>query len=258
MAQAPQKRTPTPAPAESTIDWMSRLAREAFPTINAVRTGIAGQIAPNLAKGDIARAAGNTVGAAVMYPAAAVTDTLAPVGELALKGVPRFVGGLFGSNGDTTVRAMPKVTPTPETVTATDPRQAVAQAMTIGRETKVPTAGDAITSYISNFLQGGATARQAQMLSGLAQTAASSESVKAQGSQKDQLFGKVAAVADETYKANNATIDADVKSGNLTAAQGAIEKAKATDAYFARLAGVLGFDPAKLAQAQLLTENAED
>lgn len=258
MAQAPQKRTPTPAPAESTIDWMSRLAREAFPSINAVRTGIAGQIAPNIAKGELARAAGNTVGAAVMYPAAAVTDTLAPVGELAVRGIPRFLGGVFGSKGDTAVRAMPVVTPTPEKVTATDPRQAVAQAMTIGREAKVPTAGEAITSYIANFLQGGATARQAQMLSGLAQTAASSESVKAQGSQKDQLFGKVAAVADATYADTNAKIDEAVKAGTITADQAVIGKEKATERYFTHLAGVLGFDPAKLAQAQLLTENAED
>lgn len=249
MAQAPIRRQKvTPPPEPGVLERVGNFFQQAFPAINAARVSVRDGVDSAVAKGDYARAAGNVVGGMVRYPAAAVVDTLAPVGA-ALTTVPSFVGGILGSSGDTSVvKAAPAAA-------APDARQAVQQALVQGRAAApTPIAPqDALANALRKILTSpNATLSDISRAGGLVPAA-----TKNDPKTKDTVLGRTAALSEAIFNDQVTKIDEAAKAGTITAEQATIGKEKATAAWFQRNGGLVGFDPSKLIQAQLL-EGADE
>lgn len=248
MAQAPTRRQPKP-PEPGMLERVGNFFQQAFPAINAARVSVRDGVADAAAKGDYARAAGNVVGGMVRYPAAAVVDTLAPVGQ-ALTALPSFVGGVLGSSGDTTV-----VKAAPAAAAAPDPRKAVVTALQQGRAAAATpiTPQDALAKALGTILSSpNATLADISRAGGLV-PAVTKNGPKA----KDTVLGQTAALSEAIFQDQVGKIDEAVKAGTITPEQAVVGKEKATAAWFARNGGLVGFDPSKLVQAQLL-EGADE
>lgn len=238
-----------PAPEPGVLERVGNFFQGAFPAINAARVSVRDGVDSAVARGDYARAAGNVVGGMVRYPAAAVVDTLAPVGA-ALTAIPSFVGGVLGSSGDTSV------VKTAPAAAAPDARQAVQQALVQGRAAtpaEVVTPQDALGEALQKIL----TSPNAT-LADISRAGALVPAVTKNGPKaKDTVLGQTAALSEAIFQDQVGKIDEAVKAGTITPEQAVIGKEKATAAWFARNGGLVGFDPSKLVQAQLL-EGADE
>lgn len=232
------------------LERLGNTFQEAFPGINAARTSVVQGATDAAAKGDYARAAGNVVRGAVTIPLGAASDTVAPITGL-LAGAAPFVGGLFGSRGDAAVTRAQPAAAAPAQVS---PREAVTQALAQGRTAPAEIAPqDALAKYITSVLSGGATIREAQALGALVPAV-----TKGAPKAKDSVLGQTAALSEAIFTDQVTKIDEAVKSGTITPEQAVIGKEKATAAWFARNGGLVGFDPSKLVQAQLLEGTGEE
>ena len=241
MATAPTRRTPAAQP--SILDQIGATTREAFPNISAVAANLPARVKANIAAGDYARAAGNGAGGMVAYPAAAATDLVARPAISLVRGAGNFLGGVLGSDGSKVVRAAPALAAPAAVVPA---RDAVDNAFAQGRNARVSlTPQDQLGAYISSVLSNGATIREVEKLGSLVPALA-----KPGQSTKNTVLGETAKLSDAIHQDQLEKINAAVKAGTITADQGTIGAEKATAAYFARNAGLVGFDPTKLALAQ--------
>lgn len=145
----------------------------------------------------------------------------------------------------------------PKTPVQPEPQQAVAQALQQGR-TAAPTEiapVDRQSQLIAAILGSGLTVNEAAQVAGILPAPANGGKAP---SMKDNVLGQTAALSQELYKNQVAQIQAQAASGDLDTetARGAIEKA--TTEHFNRQAGLVGFDPLKIAQAALMDGALED
>lgn len=134
---------------------------------------------------------------------------------------------------------------------AVTPAQAVDQAMTQGRTAdSYITPQDQLSAYIGSVLSRGATIREAQALGPLVPGLA-----RATPNPKQAVLGQTAALSQSIYQ-NSVTQAQELAKTDPEGARKVVEQA--TSDYFNRNAGLVGFDPSKLVQAQLLAGNNED
>lgn len=75
---------------------------------------------------------------------------------------------------------------------------------------------------------------------------------------KDEFFGQTAKLSQDMMAQTVASVQEQVAAGNMTAEAAQDEIAKARDALFQRNAGLLGFNPLQLAQAQLFGQDDQE
>jgi hypothetical protein len=245
MGQAPIRRQlAAPAPEPGLLERVGNFFQQAFPTINAARVSVRDGINDAAANGDYGRVAGNVARGMVTYPAAAVTDALAPLGGAIINGGGGLLGGLTGSRGDTTVvRTQP-------VVAAPNPRTAVTQALAQGREAPATpiTPQDALASALQRILTSPrATMGDISRAGGLV-PAVTKNAPKG----RDTVLAQTAALSEAIFNHAVGEIDAAAKAGTITPDQAKVGKEKATAEWFQRNGGLVGFDPSKMVQAQLL------
>lgn len=229
-----------PAAAPGIAQRIGDFARAMFPASTVANASVREGAADAAAQGEYARAAGNIVRGAATIPLAAVDDIVGRPVRTVLGGVPPFVGGLVGSRGSTAVAPAPAARAAPASATAASER-----ALTQGRAAAPTiTPQDQLSAYIGSVLSQGATIREAQALGGLIPAGAS-----AQPNAKSTVLGQTAQLSQSIYQ-NAVTQAQELAKTDPEGAQKVVEKATAD--YFARNAGLVGFDPTKLAQAQLL------
>lgn len=238
-----------PAVEPGTLERAGNVAREAFPRTNAARTSVVEGAIDAANKGEYARAAGNVARGMVTLPVAAAVDTTAPLAR-AVSGIGSFLGGVLGSKGDATVtktQAQPAAAPA-----APAPRQSVVKALTAAAPEVTP------QDALGNFLRQVLTSPNATM-GDLSRAGALVPAVTKNGPKaKDTVLAQTAALSEAIFSHANSEIDAAVKAGTITPEQGKIGKEKATAEWFQRNGGLVGFDPTKMVQAQLLGQDEEE
>jgi hypothetical protein len=239
----PSKTTDSPG----LVDQLSQYFRDAFPTINAVRTNTTGAINRAVASGDYARAAGASLVGVPEGLAAGVTDVVGRPALGVARGIGSFLGGALGSSGSTTDALPTPVAAKPVPVAvATNP---VANAMAQGREAAVPAnAADEIHNFIASRIKSGVTNHDLAALSGIAQAVPAL--TKVQQTNRDKITGTAGAVTDAEFAADLAAakkLGAD--SPEYTAAV-----QKATDKYRQNLATLIGVNPQGLSMQAMLAD----
>lgn len=232
---------PTPAPSARVFDS----TRNALENANA-------NVKNYLAKGQYGRAFGATLPQVATVPLGLVNDMINKPGNALLSGLGNVVSGALGSSGSTTVNKTPTVAADAGagagTTIGNAAGHAVATALAAGRAAAPAlSTQDELAAYIHSVLSGGATIREAQALGPLVPA-----TIKQAQTSKDALFGQTAAMSQAIYTQQAKALNDAVAAGTITKEQGEIGAQKATDAYFQRNAGLVGFDPTKLALANQL------
>lgn len=241
---------------EPTItDTVGRVARQAFPRLNAARESVARDIANATARDDYGRAAGAVARGVVTYPTGLVNDVVVPPARAIFGALPNFVGGLVGSQGSSEVRRPqggasvaggvgPQGNYTPQQLAA---RDSVTQALQQGRAAEAAvTPQDRLTAFVDSVFQRPVTLEQAQMAAGVLPASAPAASAK------DKAVGAATSTADATYQAE---IQRAQQLQDQTARDEAIQKA--TDRYFNRLATVAGANVSNLSLADFANQPEE-
>lgn len=244
---------PAPAPV---LERIGNWAQNTFPGIDSVRREVIDKTAENAAKGNIAGAIGNVVGAVPAYMAHGITDIVgrpaAALSGAVGSGLARFVGGAAGGTGE---GLSDKVTVYPQAAPAAP--KAVNQALAQGRaaaaaETMTPQ--DALAAALQKILTSPkATLSDISRAGGLVPSVA-----KGAPKLKDTVLAQTAALSESIYKDQLAQIDAALKDGKTDAETAGIDKQKATMAWFQRNGGLVGFDPTKLVGAQMMAPDEEN
>lgn len=263
-------------PAPTVIDTISQFLQRNFPAINDARTTVADTVNTGIANGEVGRTLGGVASGVVRYPLAVASDVVARPVNNVLGGVPGFIGGLLGYKGNeapAAVTAPAKVAAQASVVDDAEKNAMAAAAakrglpagtqglrltgnpvdaaMAAGRAAVVePTAAERLSTVIGDALKGGVTLRELQTLAPLVPALA-----KPGQSTKNSVLGETAKLSQSIY-ANEIAQAQELAKTDEAAAQKIVESA--TAAYFQRNAGLVGFDPTKLALAQKLGQDEEE
>lgn len=193
----------------------------------------AGQVAARNARSNISRT----------FPALApIVMAVGTPGGRAL--TREFVGGLSGA-------------PDQAAVVAASKAQAADKALQKGRTAKAPTAAPKaekpreLTPQERQLAALDSILRQPftmEELLGVSQAMPGTKSPSA----KDMVFGSTAALSQDIFQSQIAGIMAQKEAGEIDLKTAQDLTAKATDAHFQRQAGLVGFNPLQMAQAQML------
>lgn len=230
---------------------LGNVMRSAFPSIDAARTGIATDVVDATGKGQVGRAIGAGLRGVVTLPAAAATDLVArpalaarAAGDNAIYGI---VNGALGTNlGGGSKASTTDAIPAAALPAAVAPKAAgpVASALAQGREAAVADPQAQLADAIATVLGRNPSISDLQAVGALIPT-----TTKMSQTAKDATFGSTAKLSGAIFQQQLA--DAAAAHGVGTPEYKEAFN-KATAAYFQRDAGLVGFDPTKLATAQLL------
>lgn len=225
---------PVAVPATPNPNRFMASTRDAFSNANT-------DVSRFLDKGEYSRAAGASLRQLVTVPLGIANDVVSRPTGTALGAVGRIIGGALGSDGSTTVAAaptLPALTPAYESAGTAAGQSAGPIVANVLKNAPV-NVQDATSTYLSNALKNGLTTEQAQRLGVGVPTA-----IKQPQTARDKTYD----VASEIARAAFATEVGNAQEQAATDPKGARENVKkATDDYFNRLGGLLGYDPSKSA-----------
>lgn len=193
-------------------------------------------------QGQYARSLGaGLVRPVVSYPVAIADDVIGrPVRALAGLAADAF-GGAVGSEGSTAVTRAAPAAPAAKPATA---RQAVDASLAKGRASAEPTPQQRALAVIDTILRGPVSLNTLKNVVGLLPAP-----TKTDTSAKGAVLGQTAQLSQQIYQ-NQVAQAQELAKTDPEGAQAVV--AKATDDYFKRNAGLVGFNPADMVNAQIL------
>lgn len=167
-----------------------------------------------------------------------------------------FIDGLMGNpKGGARTPVQPAAAPT--SLDQATAAQAARVALAAGRGAQNPiTPQDRVAAFIDSQFQGPLTMREAAAFSGMLPDVATARAASGKGPKaKDTVLGQTAQLSQEIYQ-NQIDQAKALMATDPEGARAATEKA--TQDYFNRQAGLVGFNPTNLAQAALMAGADEE
>lgn len=226
--------------AEKPKITIGSIARQMFPASAQVAQQSRENTARYIDQGQIARAVGSgLVAPLVTYPAAVVEDVVGRPARTVASSLVDVLGGALGSGGSTAVApAAPAASRQPVA-----PQRAVEAAMAKGRAAPAVTPQARALAAIDTILRGPFTLKEFETAVGALPAPAKPQTTK------NTVLGQTAELSQQIFQ-NQITQAQELAKSDPESAQAAV--AKATDDYFKRNSGLVGFNPADLVNAQIL------